>query len=166
MITSAISSAVDASAFLTTSRVIGSTRSAIELDLYVAERVQAGRAAGRDDAGRVRLVDEERAAPLALEQAGTVADGCLHQALSWIEEGEPGSREVGQSPDRGEGVVLPRRGALDARERPDRHDVDRVGSRAVTVRPNVLRDEVRDETGDIEGAGQNRHWDLGRLTCV
>src|SRR3954452_13299625 len=115
MITSAISSAVDASAFLTTSRVIGSTRSAIELDLDVAELVEAGRAAGRDDASRVRLVDEERPTPLALEQAGTVADRCLEQALSRVEEGEPGSREVGQSPDRGEGVVLPRRRSLDAR---------------------------------------------------
>ncbi len=77
MITSAISSAVDASAFLTTSRVIGSTRSGIELDLDVAVAVEPGGAAGRNDAGRVGLVHEERASQLALEQAGTVAERCL-----------------------------------------------------------------------------------------
>jgi hypothetical protein len=73
MTTSAISSAVEASAFLTTSSVIGSTLvlgrrvSSIDVHLDVAERIEPRYAAGRHDARRVDLVDEQRAAALARE---------------------------------------------------------------------------------------------------
>ena len=97
MITSAISSAVDASAFLTTSRVIGSTAQASELDLDVAVLVEAGEAARWDDAGRVGLVDEQRAAPLSVEQAGAVADGGLDQADSRAEVGQPRALLAGRA---------------------------------------------------------------------
>ena len=63
MMTSAISSAVEASAFLTTSRVIGSTAAAVsgtDIDLDVAVSVQPGAAPGWDDARRVVLVNEQR----------------------------------------------------------------------------------------------------------
>ena len=101
MITSAISSAVEASAFLTTSRVIGSTAwgaagSGTDLDLDVPVLVQPGEAARRHDAGGVGLVDEQRPRALAVEEAGAVAGGRLDR---------PGSAEVGDAH------------ALDARQR-------------------------------------------------
>ena len=61
MITSAISSAVDAMAFLTTSSVIGSTQPPTPLDVAV---VVEGAVRPGDDARRVGLVDEQ-AAPAA-----------------------------------------------------------------------------------------------------
>src|SRR6188508_101528 len=124
MITRAISSAVDASAFLTTSSVIGSIRalepeSDNELDLDVAVLVEAGEAARWDDARRVGLVDEQRAAPLAVQQARPVAGLDLDQADIGAEVGEPralGGRERADCRDR---VVQLRCSALDAGDRAD-----------------------------------------------
>src|SRR6476659_5855331 len=123
MITSAISSAVDASAFLTTSSVIGSDN---ELDLAVAVLVEAGQAPRWDDAGRVGLVDEQRATPLSVEQAGPVADLDLDQADVRPEVGEARSLGEGEGADRGDRVVELGRYALDARDRTDRDDVDGI----------------------------------------
>src|SRR6476619_7388126 len=120
MITSAISSAVDASAFLTTSSVIGSMRdSDNEIDLDVAVLVEAGQAPRWDDAGRVGLVDEQRATPLSVEQAGPVADLDLDQADLRPEVGEARALGEGEGADRGDRVVELGRCALDARDRTD-----------------------------------------------
>src|SRR5690606_7911207 len=65
MMTSAISSPMEASACLTTSTVIGSTGSALMDHLHsdVAGRIAANESIGRNDTGRIIFLDDERAGP-------------------------------------------------------------------------------------------------------
>src|SRR6476619_1086608 len=125
MITSAISSAVEASAFFTTSRVIGSTVvartvSAIDVDLDVAVGIESRDTAGRDDAGRVDLVHEQRPAPLSGQQAGAAADRRLDQAVLGAEVRLPRALVRRERAYRRERVVAPRRSALDVGDSSDR----------------------------------------------
>src|SRR5262245_25344194 len=135
MTTSAISSAVEPSAFLTTSRVIGSTSgTGVHLDVPVG--VEPRHASRRDDAGRVDLVDEQRPGQLDVEQSRAGADGRLDSSMRLAEVRKPGALVEGKRADRGDRVVTPARRALEAADHAERDDVDWIVCRAVAVGPD------------------------------
>src|SRR5438034_6019749 len=150
MITSAISSAVDASAFFTTSSVIGSTlvSTDIDVDLDVAIGIEPCATAGRYDAGGVVLVNEQRARPLAVEQGRPRHHRNVQLADGAPEVRAPGALVARQALDRGYGVIAAADAALDPREHARGDDLHRVERRAVPVGAEVLGDEVVHEAVD------------------
>src|SRR4051795_10543269 len=162
MITSAISSAVEARPFFTTSSVIGSARVSIDIDVHldVAEGIEPRAAARRDDARGVVLVDEERPRALAVEQRGPRHDRHV-QLLPEVRAAD--ALLARQALDGRERVVPPRGHPLDARPpAPPRPPPPAApppppppppgggGGGAVPVRAEVLVDEVAHEQVDVD----------------
>ena len=167
MMTSAISSAVEASAFLTTSRVIGSTARSGVRHRHRPRccRDPSSRAVHPGGTTHVESSSStsKRPGALAAEQSGAIADRRLDRACRRAEVGSARALHCRKSTDRGERIVLPGRRPLDAGERPHRHDVERVVGGAVAVGAHVLGDEVLDDAVDVDGARRDEH---GQLVCL
>src|SRR3954462_1839457 len=158
-ITSAISSAMDESAFLTTSRVTGSAL--FMRQHHIALRVERRAPAGRHHARRIVLLDDERAMPRRGE-LGAADDARRRRALPRPEV------RVALSARRGAARRDIARAPLDRKPRHDsqRDALELLGLRLVTVSALVLVAEVPCEAAEIGLPGSDRRGELVRLPGI
>src|SRR5262245_57061202 len=136
------------------------------MDLDAPEAVEGCGAPGGDHGRGVVLVDEDRPGHALPLEVRPVDDRDVERPGLGPEVRAPLAPAAPAALSRSGDAAGRNRVPANAREHPDRHEIDRVVRRAVPVRPQVLLDERRLERLDVDPALWNAYGELVRLTGV